>query len=296
VKVAVTGASGLIGTALTAALQASGHEVVRLVRGAGGAPGTVGWDPKAGTIDPAGLAGIDAAVHLAGAGIGDHRWTDAYKRELVDSRVLSTGLLARTLAALQPPPGVLVSASGIDFYGDTGEAVVDETAPKGSGFLSDMCEQWEAAAEPARAAGIRVVHTRSGMVLSPRGGGLAKQLPLFKLGLGGRFGSGRQWQSWIAIDDEVGAIVHLLTAGVAGPVNLTSPHPVTNAEFAKTLGKALHRPAIVPVPSFGPKLVVGSELAGVLLFESKRVVPRVLEASGFPFRYPTLDAALRALL
>jgi uncharacterized protein (TIGR01777 family) len=296
VKVAVTGSSGLIGTALTAALAADGHDVVRLVRTGGAGPGTVRWDPKAGTIDAAGLAGIDAAVHLAGAGIADHRWTAAYKRELVDSRVEGTRLLARTLAGLEPRPRVLISASGIDYYGDRGDDVVDETAPKGAGFLSDLCQQWEAAADPAGAAGIRVAHTRSGMVLSSRGGALKKQLPLFKLGLGGRFGHGRQWQSWIAIDDEVGAIVHLLTADVAGPVNLTSPHPVTNAEFTKTLGAVLHRPTVVPVPSLGPKLLVGSELAEVLLFESKRVVPRVLEASGFRFRYPTLEGALGATL
>ena len=295
-KVAVTGSTGLIGTALTAALAAAGHDVVRVVRREGGGPGTVRWDPKAGTIDAAGLAGIDAAVHLAGAGIADHRWTDDYKRVLVASRVDGTGLLARTLAALDPRPAVLVSASGIDYYGDRGDDVVDETAPQGRGFLSDLCAQWEAAADPAREAGIRVAHTRSGIVLSPDGGALKKELPLFKLGLGGRFGSGRQWQSWIAIDDEVGALLHLLTTDVAGPVNLTAPNPVTNAEFTKTLGGVLRRPTVFPVPSFGPKLLVGSELADVLLYESKRVVPRVLEASGYPFRYPTLDSALRALL
>jgi uncharacterized protein len=295
-RVAVTGSTGLIGTALTAALADAGHEVVRVVRGDARDAGTVRWDPQAGTIDAAGLAGIDAVVHLAGAGIADHRWTDAYKRELVDSRVLGTGLMARTLAALDPRPAVLISASGIDYYGDRGDDIVDETAPKGTGFLADLCARWEAAADPAREAGIRVAHTRSGIVLSPRGGALKKQLPLFKLGLGGRFGSGRQWQSWIAIDDEVDAMLHLLSADVAGPVNLTTPNPVTNADFTKALGAALHRPAVVPIPSFGPKLVVGSELADVLLFESKRIVPRVLEASGYQFRHPTLDVALRALL
>jgi len=207
-----------------------------------------------------------------------------------------TGLLARTLAGLDPRPAVLVSASGIDYYGDRGDDVVDETAPNGRGFLPDLCAQWEAAANPARDAGIRVAHTRSGLVLSPQGGALKKELPLFKLGLGGRFGSGKQWQSWIAIDDEVGAMLHLLTAAVAGPVNLTAPNPVTNAEFTKTLGAVLHRPTLLPVPSFGPRLLVGGELADVLLYESKRVVPRVLEATGYTFRYPTLDSALRALL
>jgi uncharacterized protein (TIGR01777 family) len=296
VKVAVTGSSGFIGTALTAALAAAGHDVVRVVRDDSGGPGTVRWDPKAGTIDAAGLAGVDAAVHLAGAGIADHRWTDDYKRELVASRLDGTGLLARTLAGLDPRPAVLVSASGIDYYGDRGDEVLDETASKGTGFLSDLCAQWEAAADPAREAGIRVAHTRSGIVLSPRGGALKKQLPLFKLGLGGRFGSGRQWQSWIALDDEVDAMLHLLTAEAAGPVNLTAPNPVTNAEFTETLGAVLHRPTLLPVPSLAPKLLVGSELAEVLLYESKRVVPQVLEASGYTFRYPTLKPALRGLL
>ncbi len=295
-KVAVTGSSGFIGTALTAALAAAGHDVVRVVRGDGGGPDTVRWDPKAGTIDAAGLAGIDAAVHLAGAGIADHRWTDDYKRELVASRLDGTSVFARTLAGLDPRPAVLVSASGIDYYGDRGDEVLDETSSKGTGFLSDLCAGWEAAADPAREAGIRVVHTRSGIVLSPRGGALKKQLPLFKLGLGGRFGSGRQWQSWIALDDEVGAMLHLLTTDVAGPVNLTAPNPVTNADFTKSLGAVLHRPTLLPVPSFGPKLLVGSELADVLLYESKRVLPRALEASGYSFRYPTLDSALRGLL
>jgi uncharacterized protein (TIGR01777 family) len=296
VKVAITGSSGFVGTALTAALAAAGHDVVRVVRAADGGPDTVRWDPKAGTIDAAGLAGIDAAVHLAGAGIADHRWTDDYKRELVSSRLDGTSLLARTLAALDPRPAVLVSASGIDYYGDRGDEVLDESASKGTGFLSDLCAGWEAAADPAREAGIRVVHTRSGIVLSPRGGALKKQLPLFKLGLGGRFGSGRQWQSWIALDDEVGAMLHLLASDVAGPVNLTAPNPVTNADFTRTLGAVLHRPTLLPVPSFGPKLLVGSELADVLLYESKRVVPRALEASGYSFRYATLDGALRGLL
>jgi uncharacterized protein (TIGR01777 family) len=297
VKVAITGSSGMIGSALVTALHDAGHSTVRVVRGRGGAArDAVVWDPKADTIDAAGLEGVDGVVHLAGAGIADHRWTDAYKHELLGSRVLGTGLIARTIASLEQPPTVLVSASGIDWYGDRGDDVVDETAGPGEGFLADLCRQWEAAADPARAAGIRVVHTRSGIVLSPDGGALKKQLPLFKLGLGGRFGSGRQWVSWMAIDDEVAAMMHLLTADVAGPVNLTSPHPVTNAEFTKTLGAVLHRPTVLPIPSLGPKLLVGSELAHVLLYESKRVVPRVLEASGFQFRHPTLDGALRALL
>jgi len=296
--VAITGSSGLIGTALVDALGAAGHRVVRVVRGVRDtAPGdAVAWDPKAGTIDAGGLDGIDAVVHLAGAGIGDRRWNDAYKRELLDSRVLGTGLLARTLAGLSRPPGVLVSASAVGWYGDRGDEVLDETSGPGTGFLADLCQQWETAADPARAAGIRVAHTRSGIVLSPRGGALKKELPLFKFGLGGRFGTGKQWQSWIVLDDEVSAIIHLLTADIAGPVNLTAPHPVTNAEMTKTLGTVLHRPTVLPVPSFGPKLLLGPELAAVLLFEGQRVLPRVLEASGFTFAHPDLEGALRSLL
>ena len=295
--VAVTGSTGLIGTALVDALAAAGHHPIRVVRSADRPAGDViAWDPKAATIDAAALEGIGAVVHLAGAGIGDHRWNDAYKRELVDSRVLGTGLLARTVAGLQRPPGVLVSASAVGWYGDRGDEVLDETSGPGTGFLADLCRQWEAAAEPAREAGIRVVHPRSGIVLSPRGGALKKQMPLFKLGLGGRFGTGRQWQSWIGLDDEVAALIHLLDADVAGPVNLTAPTPVTNLEFTKTLGTVLHRPTLLPVPAFGPKLLLGPELADVLLFEGQRVVPRVLEASGYPFRHPDLEGALRSMI
>ncbi len=293
--VAVTGSSGLIGTALVEALGAAGHRVVRVVRGAATGD-AVSWDPKAGTIDANGLDGVDAVVHLAGAGIGDKRWNDAYKRELVDSRVLGTGLIARTIAGLARPPGVLVSASAVGWYGDRGDEELDETSAPGTGFLADLCQQWEAAADPAREAGIRVAHTRSGVVLSPRGGALKKELPLFKLGLGGRFGTGRQWQSWIALDDEVGALVHLLTADVSGAVNVTAPAPVTNAEMTKTLGTVLHRPTVLPVPSFGPKLLLGPELAAVLLYEGQRVLPRVLAASGYTFAHPTLEGALRSML
>jgi len=295
VDVAISGSSGLIGTALIQALTAAGHRIVRIVRGAATGD-AVSWDPQAETIDGAALEGMDAVVHLAGAGIGDHRWTDAYKQELVDSRVRGTTLIATTLAGRQRPPAVLVSASAVGWYGDRGDDTVDERSGPGSGFLADLCQQWEAAADPARAAGIRVVHTRSGIVLSDKGGALKKQLLLFKLGLGGRFGSGQQWQSWIGLDDEVGAILHALTADIAGPVNLTAPNPVRNIEFTKTLGSVLHRPTILPVPSFGPKLLLGPELADVLLFEGQRVMPTVLESSGYAFRHPTLEASLRAIL
>jgi len=293
--VAVTGSSGLIGTALVDALGAAGHRVVRVVRGAPTGD-AIAWDPKAGAIDGAGLEGVGAVVHLAGAGIGDRRWNDAYKREIVESRVQGTGLLARTLAGLARPPAVLVSASAIGWYGDRGDEVLDETSGPGTGFFPDVCRQWEAAADPARAAGIRVAHPRSGIVLTPKGGALKKELPLFKLGLGGRFGSGRQWQSWIALDDEIAAILHLIASDLAGPVNLTAPTPVTNAELTKTLGSVLHRPTVVPVPSFGPKLLLGPELASVVLYEGQRVMPEVLLASGFTFSQPTLEGALRSML
>lgn len=295
--VAITGSRGLIGTALVDALTAGGHRVLRVVRGRPSGGDAIAWDPKAGTIDAAGLEGVEAVVHLAGAGIGDKRWNDAYKRELLDSRVQGTGLLARTLAGLHRRPAVLVSASAVGWYGDRGEEVLDETSAPGTGFLARLCQQWEAAADPARAAGIRVAHTRSGVVLSPRGGALKKELPLFKFGLGGRFGTGKQWQSWIALDDEVRAIVHLLTTThVGGPVNLTAPNPVTNQEMTKTLGHVLHRPTVIPVPSFGPKLILGPELASVLLYEGQRVLPRVLQGNGFAFSHPTLEEALRSML
>jgi uncharacterized protein (TIGR01777 family) len=293
--VAVTGSTGFIGSALVEALTAAGHRPIRVVRGT--ATGDeIAWDPEAGTIDAASLEGIEGVVHLAGAGIGDHRWTDAYKLTIRRSRTNGTTLIARTLAGLAKRPSVLVSGSAVGYYGDRGDEVLDETSPPGTGFLPDVCVAWEAATAAATDAGVRVVTTRSGIVLSPHGGALKRQLPLFKLGLGGKLGTGRQWQSWITLDDEVGAILHLLTAAVTGPVNLTAPHPVTNADFTRTLAGVLHRPSFFPVPSFGPKLVLGSELADILLFEGQRVLPRVLEDSGYSFAHPTLEEALRSLL
>jgi uncharacterized protein (TIGR01777 family) len=289
--VLVTGSSGLIGTALRAALTAGGHRPVRLVRGAATGD-AIAWDPAAGTIDAASLEGIDAVVHLAGAGIGDHRWTDAYKSEIRDSRTKSTTLLATTLAGLSARPAVLLSGSAVGIYGDRG----DESSPPGTGFLAEVCVAWEAATVAAEEAGIRVAHLRTGIVLSTAGGALKKQLPLFKAFLGGRFGKGDQWQSWISIDDEVGAIVHLLTSDVRGPVNLTAPGPVTNKVFAATLGTVLGRPAKLPVPAFGPKLLLGGELADNLLFTGQQVLPKVLEADGYTFAQPTLEGALQALL
>jgi uncharacterized protein (TIGR01777 family) len=294
--VVVTGSSGLIGTALVAALTRAGHRPVRLVRRAAGGADEITWDPKAGTVDTASLEGIGGVVHLAGAGIGDHRWTDAYKRELVESRTGPTSLLARSLAGLDRRPGVLLSGSAIGWYGSRGDEVLTETSARGTGFLPDLCRDWEAATAPASEAGIRVAHLRTGIVLSAEGGALAKQLPLFKFGLGGRMGSGRQWMSWVSIEDEIGAIIHLLGTDVSGPVNITAPNPVTNAEFTTTLGAALKRPTIFPIPSFGPKLLLGGELAESLLFTGARITPAALTATGFAFRHAVLADAFAALL
>ena len=294
-RVAVTGSHGLIGTALVARLRADGHVPVPLVRSTPGA-GEIGWDPRAGRLDPGALAGIDAVVNLAGAGIGDKRWSDEYKREVLESRTGATTLVAECIAAADDGPHALLSGSAIGFYGDRGDEELDERSAAGAGFLTEVVEAWEASTAAAERAGARVVHLRTGIVLAPKGGALGKMLPLFKLGLGGRFGSGKQWMSWISLDDEVGAIVHLLTSGVAGPVNLTAPNPARNAELADTIGDVLHRPTILPVPSFGPKLVLGGERAGALLFESQRVRPTKLLADDYPFAHPTLAAALRTVL
>lgn len=294
-RVAITGSSGLIGTALSDALRAAGHQTIAVVRRSPAA-GEIGWDPAAGTMNPADLSGVDAVVHLAGAGIGDHRWTDSYKREIRESRVRSTNLLSETIAAATDGPRVLLSGSAIGFYGSRGDEVLDETSAAGTGFLAEVCIDWETSTAMAAAAGVRVALLRTGIVLSRDGGALKKQLPIFKLGLGGRFGSGAQWQSWVSIDDEVAAIMFLLDHDIAGPVNLTAPAPVTNAEFTKTLASVLRRPAILPIPSFGPKMLLGSELATNLLFDGQRVVPKVLQDAGYRFQHPDLETALRALL
>ena len=294
-RVIISGASGLIGSALCSELRSGQHDVVTLVRRPAGA-GEIQWDPTNGVLPADALEGADAVVHLAGAGIGDHRWTAEYKREILDSRVRSTTLLAETIAACTQRPPVFLSGSAIGIYGASDDRELDEQSPVGSGFLADTCRQWEAAALPAAAAGTRVAYLRTGIVLTPKGGALKKMLPLFKLFAGGRFGNGKQWQSWISLPDEVGAICHLLTSDVEGPVNLTAPNPITNAGFAKQLGKALGRPSVVPVPSFGPKLLLGSELAEALLFTGQNVLPKVLQQSGYRFQHPRLDEAFAALL
>lgn len=295
-KVVVSGSSGLIGTALTRTLRAQGHGVIHLVRREP-ALDEIRWDPATATIDDAErLEGVDAVVHLAGAGIGDHRWTESYRRTILESRTASTSLLAEALARLADPPEVLVSASAIGVYGDRGDEVLDESSPPGTGFLADVCRAWEAATRPAEEAGIRVAHARTGIVLARDGGALKKMLPLFRLGLGGRFGSGDQWMSWISLDDEIGAILHLLGSNDRGPVDLTAPEPVRNRDFVATLARVLGRPAFVPVPHAGPALLLGRERADNLLFTGQRVQPAVLLASGYRFRFPALDGALRHLL
>lgn len=294
-KTVISGASGLIGTQLSAKLAKSGHDVWRLVRRGAGA-NEISWDPAKGILNAADIEGADAVIHLSGAGIGDKRWTESYKKEILDSRTQSTGLLAKTIASLHKKPAVFLSGSAIGIYGPRGDENLDEQSTTGTSFLADVCTQWEAAAAPAASAGIRTVFLRTGIVLTSRGGALKKQLPLFKIGAGGKFGRGDQWQSWISLDDEIRAIEYLLTADVSGPVNLTAPIPVTNLEFTKTLAKVLKRPALLPIPSFGPKLLLGGELADALLFTGQRVLPRALTASGFKFAHTNLEEALRSLL
>ncbi len=294
--VAVTGSGGLIGRALVDRLREEGHQVRRVVRSGGSGADEVRWDPMVGTIDSSALAGVDAVVNLAGEGIGDRRWTDAQKRRIRDSRVTGTTVLAEAMARLDPRPTVLLNASAVGFYGDRGDEELTEASGAGTGFLADLVQAWEGATRGASAAGIRTACFRTGIVLSADGGALAKQLPLFRFGVGGRLGPGTQWLPWIALEDEVGAIVHLLTADVEGPVNLAAPEPVTNATFTEVLGRVLGRPTFLTVPRFGPRLLLGRELADELLFSSARMVPERLRASGYAFAHPELEGALRSIL
>lgn len=295
-KIAVTGASGLIGSHLVAELRADGHDVVTLVRRKPRQPGEVFWDPAAGLLDPVQLHGVEAAVHLAGAGIGDRRWTDKYKATVLSSRVESTRLFATTLAMLEPLPTLLLSASAIGFYGDTGDRIVDETSPAGTGFLATVCQAWEHAGEAAVRAGIRVCQLRSGIVLSAAGGALRKQLRLYQAGLGGPLGSGRQYQSWVSMADELGAIRFLLDVpDVHGPVNLVSPNPTRQQQFAVALGRAVHRPALLRTPGFAIRLALGA-FADEGVLAGQRVAPTVLQRLGYRFVHPSLDAALTAAL
>jgi len=294
--VVVSGSSGLIGTALQGALHSAGHRMIPMSRSKGGGD-TIHWDPEGGVIDAGGLEGVGAVVHLAGEGIGNKRWNDEQKAKIRDSRVRGTTLLAETLAKLGKPPNVLLSGSGVGFYGDRGDEVLTETSRPGSGFLAELCVAWEGAAAAAKEAGIRVCHLRTGLVLSGDGGALPKMLRPFKFGVGGKLGSGQQWMSWIALADEVGAIVHLLRDDApAGPVNLTAPNPVHNAEFTKALGTVLGRPTVLPAPKFGLKAILGGEMAEELLLFSQRALPTRLLDSGYMFRHPELEGALRTAL
>ncbi len=296
-QVAITGASGLIGRALAESLRAGGHTVRPLVRRPSDEPGAVRWDPMAGTLDAAALEGVDAVVHLAGAGIGDKRWSEARKREVHDSRTDGTGLLARTLAGLDRPPAVLLSGSAIGYYGSRGDDVLTEVSAPGDDFLARLVQDWEAAAAPAVEAGIRTVYLRTGLVLARHGGILPRMALPFRVFVGGRLGSGRQWMSWVTLEDEVGAIRFLIDRDhVSGPVNVVAPEPVTNAELARALGTVLHRPAAVPVPAFAPRLLLGREMADGLLFASQRVRPDVLVAAGYGYAHTEVTSALRAVL
>ena len=298
-RIGITGASGLIGSALVPDLRAHGHDVVRFVRGRASGADERPWDPARRELDPGALADLDAVVHLAGAGVGDKRWTAARKKVVLDSRVDGTTAVAEAMAAgvaAGQGPRVLLSASAIGYYGDTGDRVTDESGSTGEGFLAEVVRQWEAATKPAEAAGIRVAHLRTGIVLAGEGGIVGRQLLLYKLGLGAPLGSGRQWTSWISLRDEVAAIRHLLTADVAGPVNLVGPAPVTNRDFTKALGRALHRPTLpIPVPGFVLRAAVG-QFADEAILMGQRLVPRVLQDSGFAFADPDVDSALRSSL
>ena len=295
--VAVTGASGLIGAALVPRLTSEGHRVSRLVRRAAG-PGEIFWDPAAGSLDPRGLEGVDAVVHLSGENVGA-RWTAARKTRIRSSRVASTRLLSETLAGLQRPPEVLVSASAVGIYGNRGDEVLTEESPPGDpnrDFLVSVTQEWEKAAEPARVEGIRVVHPRFGVVLSPTGGALRKMLLPFRLGLGARLGSGRQWMSWISIDDAVEAVHQaLVDDGLEGPVNVTSPGPVTNRDFTRTLARVLSRPALLAVPEPALRLAFGDMAEGTILSSTRAAPARLLQA-GYRFGHPDLESALRHVL
>lgn len=293
-RVLIAGSSGLIGTALATRLRGDGHEVLRLVRHEPRSADERGWDPPAGRIQDGALDGVDAVVNLCGVGIADRRWSGARKQALRDSRVEPTEVLAAAVAAGGIP--TLVNASGINYYGDTGDTLVDETAPKGQGFLADLCRDWEAATAAAAQAGSRVVLLRSGAVLARSGGLLGPLRLLFSLALGGRLASGRQYLPWISLDDEIGAIAFLLThSEVSGPVNMVGPRPATNAEFTEALGRAVHRPTPFPVPAFALRAVLG-EMAEELVLTGARAVPSVLTEHGYRFRHTTLDEAMAAAI
>jgi len=297
-NILLSGASGMLGTALRRALAVRRRAVLQLVRGPVSARGQLQWG--AGLAEPALLEGLSAAIHLSGANVAAHRWTAGWKREMTESRVQSTFALSKALAGLRRPPRALLVASAIGIYGNRGDEVLDESSAPGSGFLADLCVQWEAAAQPAVDAGIRVVHLRFGVVLGTRvgasTGALARMIPIFRLGLGGPIGLGRRWMSWIALADVVDAIFFILQSpALAGPVNLTSPYPVSNAEFTRALAQAVHRPAILPVPPFALRVALG-EMASETILASARVFPAKLTEADFPFTHPSIEQAIAASL
>ena len=294
-KVLISGSTGLVGSALVSELEEMGHAVVRMSRSRPSSEDTIRWDPDAGRIDVSRLEGVEVVVHLAGESIMGY-WTQAKKRRIRESRVRGTRLLAESVAGLRSRPRVMVSISASGYYGDRGNELLTEESGPGEGFLAGVCREWEAAADPAREAGIRVVHPRLGIVLSAKGGALGATLPIFRLGLGGRIGSGRQYWSWVAVEDVVGAIIHCLkTDSIEGPVNVAAPEAVTNAEYTRVLSRVLGRPALFPLPAFAARAVLG-EMADELLLASARMEPAKLKESGYRFRYPELEGALRHLL
>ncbi len=295
-KILITGASGLVGHRLVPSLESKGHEVLRLVRNAPADPREVRWDPAKGTIDASALEGVDAAVHLAGENLAEGRWTEEKKRRIRESRVKGTRLISETLAGLARKPEVLVSASAVGFYGSRGREVLTEQSATGDDFLADVCREWEEATAAAERAGVRVVHLRFGVILSGEGGALKKMLFPFRMGVGGRLGSGEQYMSWITLDDAVGAIEQALeNRTLRGPVNAVAPQPVTNREFTKAMGSALSRPTIFPVPAFALRLLFG-EMADATLLSSQRAEPARLKESGFVFKHPEIKGALRHVL
>ena len=289
-RIAVTGASGLIGTALVGYLKSQGHTVQRLVRRAAVSSEEITWDPIAGTVDMDALAGVDAVIHLAGAGVSDKRWTKKYKSEILNSRLLGTTTIAKAVAIVKPQ--VFISASAIGWYGESGNRAVVESDRVGDDFLAAVCREWESAADLA--GDVRTVKLRTGLVLDPTGGALGKMLPIFRFGLGGKLSNGKQWWSWITLHDQIRAIAFLLENKVAGPVNLTSPNPVTNSEFTAGLARAMHRPALFPVPALALKIVLGGFSSEVL--GSKKVMPQALTEAGFTFDYPHISSALEKLV
>ena len=289
-RIAISGASGLIGTALVGHLRSEGHTVQRLVRRKAQAPDEIQWDPASNSVDIDALTGVDAIIHLAGANVGDHRWTKKYRAEILNSRLLGTTAIAHAVTTVAPK--VFISASAIGYYGETGNRAVTENDRGGDDFLAAVCREWEGAADLA--SNTRVVKIRTGLVLEPTGGALGRMLPLFRFGIGGKLGSGKQWWSWITLHDQIRAICHLLESEISGPVNLTSPNPVTNQEFTAALARALHRPALLPVPGFALKIALGGFSTEIL--GSKKVLPQALLDSGFTFDYPHITSALDELV